>query len=100
MITLHPERRNITPEKAVRILKKHGQKVTLKEARMMLDFMYNFAFLSLTQVLNDANMEALAKENHYRPPQNTPGDKAQQPAPHNEHPATPPRTENNPKHQL
>lgn len=39
MIKIHPERKNITPEKAVRILKRLGQKVSLKEARIMLDFM-------------------------------------------------------------
>ncbi|WP_293312327.1 hypothetical protein [Pedobacter sp. UBA5917] len=59
MIKIHPERRNITPEKAVRILKRYGRKVSLKEARLMLDFMYNFAILSLNQVINDERMKEL-----------------------------------------
>ena len=59
MITIHPERRNLTPEKAVRILKRHGRKVSLKEARLMLDLMYNLAILSLNQVLKDERMREL-----------------------------------------
>ncbi|KRT15970.1 hypothetical protein ASU31_10705 [Pedobacter ginsenosidimutans] len=59
MIKINPERRNVTPEKAVRILKRYGEKMSLAEARIMLDFMYNFAILSLNQVLKDERMKEL-----------------------------------------
>ncbi len=45
------EKRNITPQKAVEILKKHGIIVTLEEAKMMLDLMYRFAKLAVNQGL-------------------------------------------------
>ncbi|KIA92278.1 hypothetical protein OC25_17760 [Pedobacter kyungheensis] len=59
MINIHPERRNVTPEMAVRILKRYGRKISLKEARLMMDFMYNLAILSLNQVINDERMRRL-----------------------------------------
>lgn len=62
MIKIHPERRNITPERAVRILKKHGEKISLKEARLMLDLMYNFAILAANQVLSDERMPELWRD--------------------------------------
>lgn len=45
------EKRNITPEKAVEILKKHGTIVTLEEAKIMLDLMYKFAKLAVNQIV-------------------------------------------------
>lgn len=59
MLKINPEKRNITPEKAVRILKRYGQQMSLAEARIMLNFMYNFAILSLNQVLKDERMKEL-----------------------------------------
>ena len=53
MVKVNPERRTITPEKAVRSLKRYGRKVTKAEARLILDFMYNFAILSVNQTLKD-----------------------------------------------
>ncbi len=41
------ERRNITPDQAVRILRKNGIEVTEKEARKILDFMYIIAKLAI-----------------------------------------------------
>lgn len=46
-----PERRSITPEKAVEILKQHGTKVTVAEAKLILDFMYKIAKLSVEQYI-------------------------------------------------
>ncbi|MEO6522795.1 MAG: hypothetical protein ABIN91_14020 [Mucilaginibacter sp.] len=46
-----PLKRNVTPEKAVKILAKHGNKITLEEAKLILDFIYDFANLSVKQVL-------------------------------------------------
>ncbi|KIA96180.1 hypothetical protein OC25_03590 [Pedobacter kyungheensis] len=59
MIKIHPERRNITPKRAVRILKKYGEKISLKEAMLMLDLMYNLAILAANQVLSDDRMTDL-----------------------------------------
>ena len=39
------------PEKAVEVLKKHGQDVTVEEAKLILDFMYKFANIAVAQVL-------------------------------------------------
>jgi len=66
MIKIHPERKNLSPEQAVRILKRYGRNVGLKEAPPMLDLMYNLAILSLNQVLTDDRMDALAKPGHIR----------------------------------
>lgn len=41
------ERRTITPQKAVDILKQHGTNVTLEEAKQILEFMYKIAKLSV-----------------------------------------------------
>nr|MCS3814772.1 hypothetical protein [Mucilaginibacter sp. X4EP1] len=41
------QRRTITPEKAVEILKQHGTTVTIAEAKLILDFMYKIAKLSV-----------------------------------------------------
>ena len=46
------EKRTVTPEKAVEILKKHGTKITIEEAKLMLDFIYKFANLTLNQLFN------------------------------------------------
>ncbi len=43
--------KRITPKIAVEILKEHGTKVTLDEARLILDFMYNIAKLSVEQYI-------------------------------------------------
>lgn len=40
-------KRKITPEKAVEIMKKHGTEITIEEAKLMLDFLYKFAKLTL-----------------------------------------------------
>lgn len=45
-----PEKRSLTPEKAVEILKKHGTIITIEEAKLILDFMYKIAKLSVEQV--------------------------------------------------
>lgn len=45
------EKRKVTPEKAIEILKKHGTIVTLEEAQIMLDLMYKFAKLAVNQVV-------------------------------------------------
>jgi len=42
-------KKKITPQQAVDILGKHGTKVTLKEAELILEFMYAFAKLSVDQ---------------------------------------------------
>jgi len=46
-----PERRTITPQKAVEILKQNGTIVTLEEAKLILDLMYKIAKLSVEQYI-------------------------------------------------
>ena len=57
MIKVTPQKRTVTPERAVRVLAKYGQKITLPEARLILDLMYNFASLSANQVLKDQKIK-------------------------------------------
>lgn len=47
--------RKLTPEHTVRILKKRGTIITIKEAEVILDFLYKFAKLTLDSVLDQAN---------------------------------------------
>lgn len=46
---MQTEKQNVTPKKAIEILKKHGTVVTLEEAKIMLDLMYKFAKLAVNQ---------------------------------------------------
>ena len=48
---MSPEKRKIAPEKAVEILKKNGTIVTIRDAKLILDFLYKFAKLTLETVL-------------------------------------------------
>lgn len=43
----YSHKRNVTPVKAVEILAKHGTKVTLEEAKLILDSMYKFGKLAI-----------------------------------------------------
>lgn len=47
------QKRKVTPEKSIEILKKHGTIVTLEEAKLILDLAYNFAILSVNQVIKN-----------------------------------------------
>ncbi len=40
---------SITPEQAVKILREHGTIVTIEEAKLILEFMYKIAKLSVKQ---------------------------------------------------
>ena len=51
MIKCDPVKRTVSPEKVQRILAKHGTRVTVKEAKLILDFIYNFSILSVNQVI-------------------------------------------------
>ncbi|HTE00570.1 MAG TPA: hypothetical protein VK668_14850 [Mucilaginibacter sp.] len=46
-----PQIRTVTPEKAVKILAKHGIILTIEKAKIMLDFMYKIGNLSVSQTL-------------------------------------------------
>lgn len=48
------EKRNITPDQAVRILRKNGIEVTEKEAKKILDFMYIMAKLAIRDYFSDS----------------------------------------------
>lgn len=41
----------ITPEKAVEILKKNGMDVTLEQAKLMLEFLYKLADITVCSIL-------------------------------------------------
>ncbi|RZK01770.1 MAG: hypothetical protein EOO46_19295 [Flavobacterium sp.] len=43
------EKRNVTPEKAIKILAKHGTDITFSEAKIMLELLYKLANLSVSQ---------------------------------------------------
>jgi len=47
------QKRSVTPERAVEILRKHGTIVTLEEAKLILDFAYNFSILAVNQVIRN-----------------------------------------------
>lgn len=48
---MQQEKRSVTPEKVIKILAEYGTKVSLEEAKLMLDFLYKFAKLTLEHVL-------------------------------------------------
>ena len=52
------EKRNITPEMAVKILRKNGVEIDEKEAVEILDFLYFFAKLTVDLYINDPNGES------------------------------------------
>ena len=47
------QNRTVTPEIAVNVLAKYGEKVTLEEAELILDFMYNLGKLAIEQYITD-----------------------------------------------
>lgn len=51
MEIIDPKIRKITPEIAVKILKKHGKNITVKDAKIIFDFMYSFANLLVNQYI-------------------------------------------------
>jgi hypothetical protein len=49
MDIIKPERRRVTAQQAVKILKEHGTTVTIEQARLILDFLYKFGKLAMDQ---------------------------------------------------
>jgi hypothetical protein len=47
------EKRNVTPRKAVEILKKSGIEINEKDAKIILDFLYILAKLTVNQYFNE-----------------------------------------------
>ncbi len=45
------EKRNITTEKAIKILARHGTDIPPEKAKMMLDFLYKISNLSVSETL-------------------------------------------------
>jgi hypothetical protein len=45
-------KRNITPEQAIKVLKKNGIEATEKDAEIILDFLYLLAKLTVNQYFN------------------------------------------------
>lgn len=59
------EKRTLTPEKAVKLLAKHGTIISLEKAGIMVDFLYKLSNLSVSQAILRATAlknEALAKK--------------------------------------
>ena len=52
------EKRNITPEMAVKILRKDGVEIDEKKAVEVLDFLYFLAKLTVDRYINDPNGES------------------------------------------
>lgn len=55
MIIKPANERTITPEKAKEILAEHGTEVNIEQAKLILDFMYKFAILSVKQIVRQIN---------------------------------------------
>lgn len=55
MIIKPANERTITPEKAKEILAEHGREVTIEQAKIILDFMYKFAILTVKQIVKQRN---------------------------------------------
>lgn len=53
MDSIPPEKRKVTPEKAIKILQEHGTIVTVEEAKLILDFMYKFTILAVDQIVKN-----------------------------------------------
>lgn len=45
------EKRNITPEQAIKILQQYGTNVTVEEVKKILDFLYKLGKLSIDQYI-------------------------------------------------
>jgi hypothetical protein len=54
-------RRSITAVRAVKLLKKHGTEVNPERAKLILDFLYGFAKLSVKQ-LTDRDSDKISPE--------------------------------------
>jgi hypothetical protein len=52
---MQKERRSITPETAVKILKEHGTIVSIQEAQIILDLMYKIGKLAVNQCITHTN---------------------------------------------
>jgi len=48
-----PEKRNVTPQQAIKILEDNGYKVNEKEAEEILDFLYFLGKLTVDQYIKD-----------------------------------------------
>jgi hypothetical protein len=54
----------ISPQEVVEILKTHGTQVSEQEAKIILEFMYNLAKLSLAQNLEYENSRSVHPREH------------------------------------
>ncbi|SEA92166.1 hypothetical protein [Pedobacter hartonius] len=48
---IRPETRRVTSQQAVKLLQEHGTKVTIEEAKLILDFLYDFGALAIDQYI-------------------------------------------------
>ncbi|SHN33471.1 hypothetical protein [Mucilaginibacter sp. OK098] len=47
------EKRKVTPEEVVELMKKEGETLTIEQAQKVLDFMYKMAEITLSILLDD-----------------------------------------------
>lgn len=71
------DKRSITPQKAVEILRKHGTIVTVEDAKLILDFMYKFTILAISQIVKHKKQMCDGKEEQ-KPANYLPGQKDSQ----------------------
>ena len=55
---------NISVERAVDILYEHGESITVEQARVVVEFMYNLANLALNQYLGNENSRSIHSGEH------------------------------------
>jgi hypothetical protein len=53
MIRAELKKRTLTPQNAVAILQGYGTEITLEEAKIMLDFLYEFIKLAIDQQVQE-----------------------------------------------
>ena len=49
---MQQEKRAVTPDMVIKIYKKKGKEISVKDAEIILDFLYKFGKLVLTQAFN------------------------------------------------
>jgi len=47
------EKRNVTPEEVIELMKKEGETLTIEQAQKVLDFMYKMAEITLSILLDE-----------------------------------------------
>lgn len=54
----------LTPEKAVKILKQYGTIVNITEAKLIIDLLYKLADIAISQYLREKNDDNIIERNY------------------------------------